>query len=69
MDEFGECLADYGLADLGFLGYPFTWDNKRDAEENIKVRLDRATCDANFMQMFPNTTVEHVITEESDHVA
>lgn len=35
-----ECLADIGLADLGFLGYPYTCNNERDAEENIQVTLD-----------------------------
>lgn len=69
MEGFRECLGDCGLEDLGFTGYPFTWDNKQDQEGNIQVRLDRATCNDEFLQFFPETAVEHVLTEESNHVA
>ena len=64
MDEFRDCLEDCGLADMGFSGYPFTWDNKRDGSENIQVGLDRATCSDSFMQMFPATEVQHILTEQ-----
>ncbi|XP_073363662.1 uncharacterized protein [Aegilops tauschii subsp. strangulata] len=67
--NFAECMSDCGLADLGFSGYPFTWDNKRDDSDNIQVRLDRATCNAEFAQLFPTGEVVHVMTEESDHQA
>jgi hypothetical protein len=69
MEAFRDCLMDCGLADLGFSGYEYTWDNKREDGENIQVRLDRATCNAGFMQLFPQTEVLHVLTEESDHRA
>ena len=67
MEAFWDCLADCGLADLGFSGYPYTWDNKRDGADNVKVRLDRATCTNGFLELFPETHVEHLVTEESDH--
>jgi hypothetical protein len=34
----------------------------------VQARLDRATCDTGFSQLFPVTTVEHITTEESDHL-
>jgi hypothetical protein len=69
MERFRDCLSDCGLADLGFSGYAFTWNNRRDGGENVQARLDRATCTNSFAQLFPATSVEHVITEESDHLA
>ena len=64
-----DCLSDCGLADLGYKGYDFTWDNKREGDNNIQVRLDRGTATAPFLEMFPLTYVEHIVTEESDHMA
>src|SRR5438105_5017951 len=68
MERFRDCLADCGLADLGFSGYPFTWDNRRAGVDNIQVRLDRATCNMGFSEAFPATTVEHIETAETDHL-
>lgn len=40
MAAFRDVLADCGLTDLGFVGLPFTYDNGRDGNANVKVRLD-----------------------------
>jgi hypothetical protein len=45
MSNFRDVLMDCDLTDLGFLGLPFTYDNGRSGEANVKVRLDRAVVD------------------------
>lgn len=50
-------------------GYEFTLANKGDGVDNVEVRLDWATCSAQFTNLFPETSVKHVATEESDRMA
>jgi hypothetical protein len=69
MMKFRDCLADCRLMDLGYKGYPFTWSNRRTGEANVQARLDRATGSAELLQLFPCTTVQHIPTEETDHLA
>ncbi|KAM0913489.1 hypothetical protein ACQ4PT_012126 [Festuca glaucescens] len=69
MAGFRDCLEHCGLSDLGYKGYDFTWNNKREGDENVQVRLDRGTATASFLDLYPLTTVEHIVTEESDHMA
>ncbi|XP_071680107.1 uncharacterized protein [Lolium perenne] len=69
MKAFRDRLNDCHLSDLGFTGYPFTWDNRRSGDDNVQVRLDRVVCSVAFMEMFPNTSVQHIMIEESDHLA
>lgn len=44
-----QALELYGLADLGFEGYHFTWTNGRQEEANIQCRLDRGLAYASFI--------------------
>lgn len=55
--------------DLGYSGYAFTWNNKREGEENVQVRLDRATCNDAFSSLFPSTSIENILTKESNHMS
>lgn len=41
MDAFCEALELANQVDLGFQGYPFTWNSKRPGEVNTRQRLDR----------------------------
>jgi hypothetical protein len=69
MESFRECLADCSLIDLGYTGYTYTWDKKRGGAANVQAGLDRATGTDEFLQLFPNRVVEHIATEETDHIA
>ncbi|KAG6629896.1 hypothetical protein CIPAW_14G116800 [Carya illinoinensis] len=41
IQEFRDLLDECGLLDLGYIGNPFTWCNKREPQHSISERLDR----------------------------
>jgi hypothetical protein len=47
MLAFRETLEVCDLVDLGFMGLPYTYDNKRKGRGNVKVWLDRVVADNN----------------------
>lgn len=55
--------------DLGFIGPQFTWDNMRMGQANIKERLDRALYNQEWLSLFPDTGVWHLLRTRSDHVS
>jgi hypothetical protein len=62
-------MDECGLSDMGFSGPKFTWCNRQDAQSNVRVRLDRAVCNAEFATRFADCHVENVITTSSEHYA
>jgi hypothetical protein len=54
---------------LGFSGPIYTWSNKQDSDSNVRVRLDRAVANGDFMHIFDDCDVVNVITTTSDHFA
>jgi hypothetical protein len=68
MMAFRNTLQLCGLSDLGFSGVPFTYDNKRRGNGNVKVRLDRAVADSNWRNLYSDYEVNHIVTPCSDHV-
>jgi hypothetical protein len=56
-----------GLVDLGFHGLRWTYNNKQPGERNFRVRLDRAIASTNWSQLFPNASVEHLVSPRLDH--
>ena len=67
MKVFRECLSDYGLIDLGFVGRRFTWCNGRIGEQRTRVKLDRMVANEEWMKMFPEARVIHRVMAASDH--
>lgn len=67
MEGFREAVEVCGFTDLGYIGLPYTWDNRQPTGRNVKVRLDRGLADEGFMNLFSNNKVWHIQTTESDH--
>jgi hypothetical protein len=69
MELFRDCLNDCGLVDMGFSGPKFTWTNRQEGGGNVKVRLDIAVANSEFLQISDGSVVENIITTSSDHLA
>lgn len=57
-----------GFVDLGFVGFRFTWCNKRPGLANIRDRLDLGISNMSWRMAFPNTVIHHYSITNSDHV-
>jgi hypothetical protein len=62
MQEFRDCLMDCELHDMGYVGDKFTW-----SRADVKERLDRAVCNAEWRLMFPMAGVTNAQHHRSDH--
>jgi hypothetical protein len=54
MPDFWEVLSYCELHDLGFVGLPWTYDNKLEGEQNVKVSLDRAVASPEWSNCYPD---------------
>ena len=61
MRDFNDCLNNINVVEMNTKGFMFTWDNKRDDDENIKSRINRAFYNEAWLQCFPNVEAEAVI--------
>lgn len=50
----------YGLLDLGYKGYQFTWSNRRQNYDNIQSRLDHTLATTSFIHRFDPVKVKHL---------
>lgn len=64
---FSNLIDDAGLMDLVFVGYEFTWSNKRAGKDFIEARLDRALTNSEWFDLFPRAVVYHPPVMGSDH--
>ena len=65
--DFMGVMDRRGLHDAGFVGYPFTWSNKREGVDHIKDRLDRFLCNDKWDEVWLSSKVRNIIWEGSDH--
>lgn len=67
MLDFREILSHCDVFDLGFIGTPWTYDNKRKGGYNVRVRLDRAVASQSWSVLYPQAQVRHLVSSRSDH--
>jgi hypothetical protein len=67
MEDFRIVLDECDLHDLGFAGLPWTFDNKRGGQRNVKVRLDRVVASTSWSSLFGDASVQHLVSPCSDH--
>lgn len=53
MQEFKSVLFHCGLIDLGFMGSRFTWNNGREGDAYVQLRLDRVCATLEWRELFP----------------
>ena len=68
VEDFRAAMEECHLEDLGFKGYPYTWNNKRPGEANTRIRLDRAITMTEWREKFQLSSVVHLAPHASDHL-
>ncbi|KAL0385614.1 UNVERIFIED_CONTAM: hypothetical protein Sradi_2955700 [Sesamum radiatum] len=66
--DFRNALNVDELFYLGYSGDPFTWCNRQEEPHTIRERLDRACASNDWIQLYTNSTLQHLSTVYSDHV-
>lgn len=66
-EDFVFCLNSSELFDTKFKGKPFTWWNWRAADDCIFKRLDRILINQEWLGLFINVEVEHLVRKRSNH--
>ncbi|GAA0141803.1 hypothetical protein LIER_02859 [Lithospermum erythrorhizon] len=68
MNNFRQMAKDYGIIDVGFSGFPFTWCNNFTSPYSTRARLDRGLASKDWMHEFPNAQLIHLSSNTSDHL-
>jgi len=68
LDRFLEVASMCNFKDLGFTGYPYTWNNNRGEKENVQERLDRFFANHGWLTVFSWNQVRHLRKRHSDHL-
>lgn len=67
MLDFREVLSHCDLHDTGFSGLPWSYNNNQAGYRNVRVRLDRAVANSERLDRFPEASVTHLSSSQSDH--
>ncbi|KAA3487354.1 reverse transcriptase [Gossypium australe] len=66
-EAFRNTLEDCRLINVGYSGNWFTWERGNLRETNIRECLDRGVANMNWMSMFPEASIQHLVHSTSDH--
>ncbi|KAK4605752.1 hypothetical protein RGQ29_000158 [Quercus rubra] len=66
-DDFQQVLSDLQLCDLSASGQRFTWMNKREDEDFVMERLDRAFGSVEWVNKYPLYSLKNLPIVKSDH--
>lgn len=62
-----EFVNNLGALDLGFKGHRYTWSNRQNVNGLIKECLDRTIANKDWIEVYPNAEVEHLMSDDSYH--
>lgn len=65
---FRDTLQRNNLADIGFEGDQFTWNNNQNGSNDIKARLDRVVASPEWKFYYPRAILTHLVRHASDHM-
>ena len=68
VQDFRTALLHCCLADLGFRGNLFTWNNGRERDAYVQERLDKACTTTEWRDKFPHSHVTHLQATYFDHI-
>jgi ribonuclease HI len=68
MAEFRSLLNFCNLQDITYVGPPWTFDNKRKGDQNVKARIDRAVASQDWSVLYPQAKITHICSTRSDHL-
>ncbi|XP_021671702.2 uncharacterized protein LOC110658414 [Hevea brasiliensis] len=64
---FTQFIDSWGLIDIGFSGFPTTWNNRRDGLANIQERFGRFLVSPTWSLKYPSAAVTYLDDQGSDH--
>ena len=67
MEAFYQVLFECNLQDMGFLGSPFTWYNRRGENDLVLARLDRGVCNNEWASLYPSFRIRYISFASSNH--
>ena len=66
-DSFQKLISDLGLCEVITSGQKFTWMNRRDGEDFVMERLDRAFASVDWVNAYPSYSLRNLPIVQSNH--